>query len=74
MGLVSRITAIAFAASFSLLSSGAGSAAILLFTAAVVLGWAWLTAVSAKLYGGVGQHQTHAYETATNKDGSSQRQ
>ena len=34
-----------------MLSSGAvGSAAILLFTAAVVVAWAWLTAVSVKLY------------------------
>jgi len=70
----SRITAVAFAASFALLSSGGGTTAILLFTAAVVLAWAWLTAVSAKLYGTVGKPQTLAYETATNKDGSSQRQ
>ena len=38
-------------AAFFALSSGAGgAAAILLFTAAVVLAWAWLAAVSVKLY------------------------
>ena len=36
------------------LSSGSGNATtILVFTAAVVLVWAWLTAVSIKLYRGV---------------------
>ena len=45
-----------FAGSFIVLSSGAGgAAAILLFTAAVVLAWAWLTAVSVKLYRAVGR-------------------
>ena len=44
-----------FAGSFIALSSGAGgAAAILLFTAAVVLAWAWLSAVSVKLYRSVG--------------------
>jgi hypothetical protein len=43
-----------FAASFAALSSGSGGATtILVFTAAVVLVWAWLTAVSVKLYRGV---------------------
>jgi hypothetical membrane protein len=47
----SRITGVAFAASFLALSSGTGGAAtILVFTAAVVAAWAWLTAVSVKLY------------------------
>ena len=50
----SRITAVLFAASFVALSSGSGNATtILVFTAAVVLVWAWLTAVSVKLYRGV---------------------
>ena len=50
----SRITGLVFAASFLALSSGSGGAAtILVFTAAVVLVWAWLAAVSAKLYRGV---------------------
>ena len=50
----SRFTGMAFAASFIALSSGSGGAAtILVFTAAVVLVWAWLTAVSIKLYRGV---------------------
>ena len=50
----SRITAVLFAASFVALSSGSGGATtILVFTAAVVLVWAWLTAVSVKLYRGV---------------------
>ena len=45
-----------FAVSFVALSSGAGGAtAILLFTAAVVLVWAWLAAISVKLYRAVGQ-------------------
>jgi len=47
----SRITGVVFAASFVALSSGSGSpAAILAFTAAVVLVWVWLSAVSVKLY------------------------
>jgi hypothetical membrane protein len=48
---LSRITGIVFAASFVALSSGSGGATtILVFTAAVVLVWAWLSAVSVKLY------------------------
>ena len=51
----SRITGGFFACSFVVLSSGTGGAvAILAFTAAVVLAWAWLTAVSVKLYRSVG--------------------
>jgi Protein of unknown function (DUF998) len=47
----SHITAVLFAGSFIALSSGSGGAAMLLaFTAAVVLVWGWLTAVSVKLY------------------------
>jgi uncharacterized protein DUF998 len=47
----SRITGLVFAGSFLALSSGSGGAAtILVFTAAVVLVWAWLAAVSVKLY------------------------
>jgi hypothetical protein len=47
----SRVTGLAFAGSFFALSSGSGgTAAILAFTAAVVLVWAWLTAISVKLY------------------------
>jgi Protein of unknown function (DUF998) len=50
----SRITGVVFAGSFVALSSGSGGATtILVFTAAVVLVWAWLTAVSIKLYRGV---------------------
>ena len=50
----SRITAVVFALSFLALSSGKGGpATILAFTAAVVLAWGWLTAVSVKLYVGV---------------------
>jgi hypothetical protein len=52
----SRITGVVFAGSFMALGSGSGGAAtILVFTAAVVLVWAWLSAVSVKLYRGVGQ-------------------
>ncbi|HKP39746.1 DUF998 domain-containing protein [Mycobacterium sp.] len=52
----SRITGVAFGGSFIALSSGSGGAAtILVFTAAVILVWAWLTAVSVKLYRTVGQ-------------------
>ena len=51
----SRITGVLFACTFVFMASGTGGAvAILLFTAAVVLGWAWLTAVSVKLYRSVG--------------------
>jgi hypothetical protein len=51
----SRVTGLVFAASFLTLSSGSGGATtILVFTAAVVLVWAWLTAVSVKLYASVG--------------------
>ena len=47
----SRITGFVFAGSFIALSSGSGGGAtILVFTAAVVLMWAWLSAVSVKLY------------------------
>jgi O-antigen ligase len=47
----SRITGLVFAGSFLGLSSGSGgTAAILVFTAAVVLVWVWLAAVSVKLY------------------------
>jgi hypothetical protein len=50
----SRITAVVFAVGFAALASGSGgAAAILAFTAAVVLAWAWLSAVSVKLYAGV---------------------
>jgi hypothetical protein len=50
----SRITGVVFAGTFLALSSGSGGATtILVFTAAVVLAWAWLTAVSVKLYRGV---------------------
>jgi Protein of unknown function (DUF998) len=47
----SRVTGGLFAVSFLALSAGSGgAAAILAFTAAVVLVWAWLSAVSVKLY------------------------
>ena len=50
----SRITGVVFAGSFVALSSGSGGATpILVFTAAVVLVWAWLSAMSVKLYRGV---------------------
>jgi hypothetical protein len=52
----SRITGAVFAGSFMALSSGSGGATtILVFTAAVVLVWAWLAAVSVRLYKTVGQ-------------------
>ena len=52
----SRVTGGLFAGSFIVLSSGAGGAvAMLLFTVAVLLAWAWLTAVSVKLYRAVGR-------------------
>jgi hypothetical protein len=51
----SRVTGVVFAGSFVALSSGSGGATtILAFTAAVVLVWAWLTAVSVKLYASAG--------------------
>ena len=51
----SRITGVVFAGSFMALSSGSGGATtILAFTAAVVLVWAWLSAVSVRLYKTVG--------------------
>jgi hypothetical membrane protein len=51
----SRFTGVVFAGSFVALASGTGGAAtILVFTAAVVLVWAWLTAVSVNLYRGAG--------------------
>ncbi|RDH75783.1 DUF998 domain-containing protein [Mycolicibacterium moriokaense] len=51
----SRFTGALFAGSFVFMSSGLGrAAAVLLFTAAVVVAWAWLSAVSVKLYRGVG--------------------
>ena len=51
----SRIIGLVFAGSFMALASGSGGAAtILVFTAAVVLAWAWLSAVSVKLYRGAG--------------------
>jgi hypothetical protein len=47
---------VVFAGSFMALSSGSGGATtVLVFTAAVVLVWAWLTAASVKLYRGVEQ-------------------
>lgn len=50
----SRGTGAVFAISFLALASGTGGAAtILAFTAAVVLAWGWLSAVSVKLYRGV---------------------
>jgi O-antigen ligase len=51
----SRITGVVFAGSFVALASGSGGAAtILVFTAAVVVVWGWLSAVSVKLYRGAG--------------------
>lgn len=47
----SRFTGAFFAATFAFMASGSGGpTAILLFTAAVVLAWAWLSALSIKLY------------------------
>jgi hypothetical protein len=52
----SRITGVVFGGSFMALSSGSGGAtAILVFTAAVVVVWSWLSAVSVKLYKTVAQ-------------------
>ncbi|MGE2720187.1 DUF998 domain-containing protein [Mycolicibacterium celeriflavum] len=54
----SRITGLVFALSFVALSTGSGGAgAIVAFTAAVVLAWAWLSAVSVRLYRAVGTTQ-----------------
>jgi hypothetical membrane protein len=62
----SRITGLVFAGSFLALSSGPGGAAtILVFTAAVVLVWAWLTAVSGKLYRSVGLSTPISTSTTT---------
>ena len=50
----SRLTGGVFAGSFLAVASGAGGpVAILVFTAAVVLAWGWLTAISVRLYRGV---------------------
>jgi hypothetical protein len=50
----SRITGFVFATAFVAMSSGStGAIGVLVFTAAVVLAWGWLAAVSAKLYRGV---------------------
>ena len=47
----SRATGVAFLAAFAGVASGAGSAAInLAFTAAVVLAWAWVSALAVHLY------------------------
>ncbi|TDO14602.1 putative membrane protein [Mycobacterium sp. BK086] len=47
----SWVTGVFFAVSFVALASGqGGAAAVLAFTAAVVLAWAWLAAVSVKFY------------------------
>jgi hypothetical protein len=47
----SRVTGVFFAVSFVALASGQGGAtAVVAFTAAVVLAWAWLAAVSVKFY------------------------
>lgn len=57
----SRITALVFAGSFAALASGSGGAvAILAFTAAVVLAWAWLSAISVHLYRTVGDASNRA--------------
>lgn len=54
---VSRLVAFVFGAAFVFLASGAGGAvANMLFFAAVIIAWAWLSAVSAKLYPLVGTH------------------
>ncbi len=51
----SRATGTLFVATFGYLASGTGGrVAVLLFTAAVVLVWTWLTAVSVKLYRNIG--------------------
>jgi hypothetical membrane protein len=54
-GWASRAVGLFFAASFAVLASGrGGSAAVLTFTAAVVLAWLWLAVVSVRLYRRVG--------------------
>lgn len=54
-GWPSRIVGLVFGASFLWLSSGqGGTVALLTFTVAVVLSWAWLSTVSILLYRGVG--------------------
>ncbi|MBX7454978.1 DUF998 domain-containing protein [Mycolicibacterium sp. 3033] len=59
--LFSAITGSVFAASFVALSSGAGGGTpVLVFTAAVVLLWLWLSAVSVKLYREAGQRSASA--------------
>jgi len=55
-----------FAGSFGALSSGfAGATTILVFTAAVVLGWVWLSAVSVKLYRSVASSTPRSTSTTT---------
>jgi hypothetical protein len=62
----SRITGLVFAGSFLALSSGSGGAVtILVFTAAVVLVWAWLSALSVKLYRSVGSETPISTSTTT---------
>jgi hypothetical protein len=62
----SRITGLVFAGSFLAVSSGSGGAAtILVFTAAVVLAWAWLSAVSVKLYRSVDSSTPMSTSTIT---------
>jgi Protein of unknown function (DUF998) len=47
----SRVTAILFAVGFGAISAGAGAPlTVVMFTVSVVLGWAWLAAVSLHLY------------------------
>ena len=54
-GWPSRIVGLVFAASFLWLSSGhGGTAALLAFTVAVALSWAWLCTLSIRLYRSVG--------------------
>lgn len=51
----SRVTGVFFAATFVFMASGAGgAAAVLSFTAAVVVVWVWLSALSLELYRVVG--------------------
>jgi Protein of unknown function (DUF998) len=51
----SRLSGALFAAGFAAVASGSNSPAVVLFfTAAVVIAWAWLTAISIKLYRLVG--------------------
>jgi hypothetical protein len=46
----SRVTAILFAVGFAAISSSPVPLGVLMFTGSVLLGWAWLTAVSVHLY------------------------